>query len=123
MLKEILLAGCGGFIGTAGRYLIGKGCTAIWHHPFPLATFLVNILGCFLIGLLFGLAEHTKLLTPSQNLLLVTGFCGGFTTFSTFANDIWVLGSKGDWTTSLLYLLLSVILGILAVCAGRLLLH
>ena len=57
-------------------------------------------------------------MTPGENVLLITGFCGGFTTFSSFADDMWVLGSKGDWTTFILYLALSVILGVLLVWGG-----
>ena len=119
MFKELLIAGCGGFVGTAGRYLVGKWSGAMWHGAFPMGTFLVNIIGCFLIGLFFGLLENAKVMTPSQNLLLITGFCGGFTTFSSFADDMWILGSKGDWGTFALYLRLRVVFGILCVFAGR----
>ena len=89
MLRDILLAGCGGFVGAAGRLLVCRWTAGVWHGAFPLGTFIVNVSGCFIIGLLFGLLEHAKVLTPTQNLLLVTGFCGSFTTFSTFANDLW----------------------------------
>ena len=58
-------------------------------------------------------------MTPGENVLLITGFCGGFTTFSSFADDMWILGSKGDWTTFAIYLALSVILGVLLVWGGR----
>lgn len=119
MIKEIMIAGCGGFIGTAGRYIINRLTAQFWHDSFPLATFLVNITGCFLIGLFLGMLENTKILSPSHNLLLITGFCGGFTTFSTFANELWTLGSKDDWTVGILYLTFSIAGGILCVCAGR----
>ncbi|WP_279158967.1 fluoride efflux transporter FluC [Muribaculum intestinale] len=114
MIKAMLLAGCGGFVGTCGRYLVGKWCAGMWHGSFPMGTFLVNI-----IGLFFGLLEKAHVMTPGENVLLITGFCGGFTTFSSFADDMWVLGSKGDWTTFILYLALSVILGVLLVWGGR----
>lgn len=84
-----------------------------------MGTFLVNIIGCFIIGLLFGLLEKTNVMTASENVLLITGFCGGFTTFSSFADDMWVLGSKGDWVTFGVYLALSVIIGVALVWAGR----
>lgn len=119
MLKEIVIAGCGGFIGTAGRYLMGKWAHHMFSGAFPMGTFLVNVIGCFIIGLFFGVLENTKILTHSHNILLTTGFCGGFTTFSSFANDMWVLGSKGEWGTFALYLILSVVIGILCVWAGR----
>lgn len=115
----MLIAGTGGFVGTCGRFLVGKWSEALFHGSFPLGTFLVNIVGCFLIGLFFGLMERGNLITAGENVLLITGFCGGFTTFSSFANDMWVLGSKGDWMTFALYLAATVILGILLVWAGR----
>lgn len=119
MFKEILIAGCGGFVGIAGRYLVGKWSAGIWHGAFPMGTFLVNIIGCFIIGLFFGLLENAKVMTPQENVLLITGFCGGFTTFSSFADDMWVLGQQGQWVTFGVYLGLSVVLGILCVWAGR----
>lgn len=119
MIKMMLIAGIGGFFGTCGRFLIGKWSAGIWHGAFPMGTFLVNIIGCFIIGILFGLLEKTHVLSPRENLLLITGFCGGFTTFSTFANDMWVLGNKGDWTTFILYLVLSIVIGVLLIFAGR----
>ena len=115
----MLIAGAGGFVGTCGRFLINKWCAAMFHGAFPIGTFVVNLVGCFIIGLLFGLLEKTNLLTPGHNALLITGFCGGFTTFSTFANDLWVLSSKNEWGTSALYLAMSVVFGILLVWAGR----
>lgn len=74
MFKEIIIAGCGGFVGTAGRYLVGKWSAGMWHGAFPMGTFLVNVIGCFIIGLFFGLLEHAKVMTPSENVLLITGF-------------------------------------------------
>lgn len=119
MIKAMILAGCGGFVGTCGRYLLGKWASGMFHSAFPMGTFLVNIIGCFIIGLFFGLLEKAHVMTPSENVLLITGFCGGFTTFSSFANDLWVLGNKGDWTTGIIYLCTSVIIGVLLVWGGR----
>lgn len=115
----MLIAGVGGFVGTCGRFLIRKWSLEIFHGPFPLGTFLVNVIGCFLIGIFFGLLEKTHVMTPGENVLLITGFCGGFTTFSTFADDIWVLGNKGDWGMAAAYLAATVVIGILLVWAGR----
>lgn len=119
MIKQMLIAGAGGFVGTCGRFLVGKWSGAMWHHAFPMGTFLVNIIGCFIIGLFFGLLERANVMTTGENILLITGFCGGFTTFSSFADDMWVLGSKGDWGTFVLYLVLSIVIGIGLVWAGR----
>lgn len=115
----MLIAGAGGFVGTCGRFLIGKWSSGMYHGAFPMGTFLVNIIGCFIIGLLFGLLEKAHVMTPGENVLLITGFCGGFTTFSSFADDMWVLINKGDWATFGIYLATSVILGVLLVWAGR----
>lgn len=119
MIKSMLIAGIGGFVGTCGRYLVGKLCSGMFHGVFPLGTFLVNMIGCFVIGILFGLLGKTNILTPNEHILLITGFCGGFTTFSSFADDMWVLGNKGDWPVFAIYLAASVICGILLVWAGR----
>lgn len=119
MIKAMLIAGAGGFVGTCGRYLVGKWSSAMFHGSFPMGTFLVNIIGCFIIGLFFGLLENAKVMTANENILLITGFCGGFTTFSSFADDMYLLSNKGDWTTFILYLAASVICGVLLVWAGR----
>jgi len=123
MIKSMLIAGCGGFIGTCGRFLIGKWCATIYHGAFPVGTFTVNLIGCFLIGLFFGLLEKTRVLSPGNSVLLITGFCGGFTTFSTFANDMWKLGENDNWVTCVIYLVASIICGILLVWTGRAIIH
>ena len=97
MIKAMLLAGCGGFVGTCGRYLVGKWCSGMWHGSFPMGTFMVNIIGCFIIGIFFGLLEKAHVMTPGENVLLITGFCGGFTTFSSFADDMWVYILTEKW--------------------------
>ncbi len=116
MIKEMLIAGCGGFVGTCCRYLVGKWCARWWQGDFPVGTFLVNIAGCFLIGLFIGLVERLHLM---HTLLLTTGFCGGFTTFSLFAAEIYGLWGKQEWATVLLYTLASVIIGVVLVWCGR----
>ena len=115
----MLIAGAGGFAGTCGRFLINRWSASLLPGAFPLGTFLVNLIGCFLFGLIFGLLERANLLTSSQNALLLTGFCGGFTTFSAFANDMLQLGDKGEWGSFALYLAGSVAGGLLLVWAGR----
>lgn len=119
MIKSMLIAGVGGFVGTCGRFLVGRWCAALFSGAFPLGTFIVNIVGCFLIGLFFGLLEKTDVVSPGVNVLLITGFCGGFTTFSTFAADMWELGNRGDWATFAVYLAASVVCGVLLVWGGR----
>ena len=128
MLKSMLIAGAGGFVGTCLRYLVGVFARQWFSdaYPlgkyfvnFPLGTFIANILGCLIIGLVFGLSEKTGLLSSNHVLLLATGFCGGFTTFSAFANETLLLTAKGDTLTAAVYLLASVVLGILCVWLGR----
>jgi len=119
MYKMMLIAGCGGFAGTCCRYVVCRWCSRTFEGAFPAGTFVVNMAGCFLIGLFIGMLERNNVLSTGESALLVTGFCGGFTTFSTFANDVLTLGGKGEWTTGILYVLLSVVLGLIAVWCGR----
>lgn len=119
MIKMMLLAGCGGFVGTALRFLVGKICAHVHLGGFPLGTFAVNVVGSFLIGLLFGLAENRGVLTPAASAVMITGFCGGFTTFSTFADDIFLLLQKGQWGIFLTYVISSLVIGVLLVWLGR----
>lgn len=119
MIKMMLLAGCGGFVGTALRFLTGKLCAHVNVGGFPLGTFAVNIVGSLLIGILFGLAEERGMLSPSASAVLITGFCGGFTTFSTFADDMFLLLNKGQFGMFVAYVTLSIVVGLLLVWAGR----
>lgn len=118
-MKMMLLAGVGGFVGTCLRYLTGRLCHLWSLGGFPLGTFVVNVVGCFVIGALLGLAEQKNLLSPSMNVMLVTGFCGGFTTFSSFADDIFLLMQQRHWGIFILYTGLSLVLGIIMVWLGR----
>lgn len=113
MLNNILLVALGGALGSVIRYLLSG-----WNTPsFPLGTFFVNILGSLLIGCLVGWVNK-GVLSPEMKLLLVTGFCGGFTTFSTFANESFGMMKMGDALLAALYVSASIFLGILAVWIG-----
>ena len=118
MIKNILLVGMGGAIGSVFRYLCQKWVHQLYPHPFPLGTFLVNIIGCFLIGIFFAASEKSSFISADWKLFLMTGICGGFTTFSAFAFENMNLIRSGDMTNFLLYTISSVVLGILAVFAG-----
>ena len=112
MIRNLILVALGGAGGSVLRYLLSNINTS-----FPWGTFAVNVLGSFLIGLLVGLMSK-GVLSPEMKLLLVTGFCGGFTTFSTFANESFSMMKAGDVLLTALYVGASVIIGILAVWGG-----
>ena len=115
----MIIAGFGGFIGTCLRFLTGKLAHVITVSAFPWGTFAVNIIGSFVIGIFFGLAEKTHVISPSMNVFLITGFCGGFTTFSSFADDMYLLLQQKHWLYFGLYVGLSFILGLILVWLGR----
>jgi len=119
MISTILCVGAGSFFGGICRFLGSRLMSAYLGTSFPFGTFAVNILGCLLIGLFYGLTENN--LSPNVRLFLTVGFCGGFTTFSTFANEGLQLFKTGNILQFSLYAALSVFLGILAVYAGNLL--
>ena len=118
MIKQILLVGVGGAAGSVTRYVCQVAVNTVYTFRFPMATLLVNVAGCFIIGLLYALAERTSILSPQLRLLLGTGFCGGFTTFSTFAFENMDLIRTGDLPYFILYALSSLVIGIGAVFAG-----
>lgn len=116
--KDILLVGLGGGVGSIARYACQRSIYSLYPHAFPFGTFAVNIAGCFLIGLLIGLIEKGSMIKPELRLLLLTGFCGGFTTFSAFAAENIQLLKDGRLLYFSLYTAGSVVLGILATFAG-----
>ena len=113
-----MIAGVGGFLGTCARFLINRLFVMIWRAPFPLATFTINVVGCFIIGILVGIMGKYAEADPKINAFLVTGFCGGFTTFSTFSLESFRLSSEGEILISLLYMAASVVAGFIAVWLG-----
>lgn len=116
MIKQLILVGVGGSIGSIFRFLISR--IPFSQGPFPWATFIVNIAGCFIIGLLIGLSFKYSFLDENMRLLFVTGFCGGFTTFSTFSLENVLLYQSGNYLALVLYITLSVIFGFSAVFLG-----
>lgn len=116
-MKQLALVFFGGGVGSVLRYVIGKWLNNA-ENGIPYGTFLANILGSLLIGIILGLATKSDSLTQNQTLLLATGFCGGFTTFSTFAYENHVFLKSGDFTSFALYTIGSFVVGFLAVFAG-----
>ncbi|MBO7602498.1 MAG: fluoride efflux transporter CrcB [Bacteroidaceae bacterium] len=113
MIRNIILVAIGGAVGSVCRYLVSKMVAS----SFLWGTFTVNILGSLIIGLLVGLVSKGKL-SPEMKLLLITGFCGGFTTFSTFANESFTMLKAGDALLAALYIGISIKIGIMAVWLG-----
>ncbi|MFT6872782.1 MAG: CrcB protein [Roseivirga sp.] len=118
MLKNLLIVAIGGGVGSALRYLLQETLHKQIDNFEPYGTFVVNILGCLLLGLLAGYAEQEKLINSSLNLLLISGFCGGFTTFSTFALQGNTLFISSKPVQAILYIGLSVVVGLLAAYFG-----
>ncbi|WP_445733870.1 fluoride efflux transporter CrcB [Mariniflexile sp.] len=116
-MKPILLVFFGGGFGSVLRYIIGKYLNN-FENGIPYGTFLANILGSFLIGIILGLAAKNDSLTQNQTLFLATGFCGGFTTFSTFAYENHLFLKSGDFISFAVYTIASFVIGFLAVFLG-----
>lgn len=123
MLRNILVVGVGGFIGSVLRYLGQLFVEKLFHTTFPLGTFLVNILGSLIIGMVFALAEKGNYMNAEWRLFLAVGFCGGFTTFSSFAyNNLTLL--KDHATVQFLFNVFgSITLGVFAVYLGIILIR
>lgn len=110
---ECLIVAFGGAIGAVLRYLIGL-IPLSQKSGFPIKTFLINVIGCFIIGIIAALAEKNSL-NPKIVLFIKVGFCGGFTTFSSFALETQGLLEKGSVFIAILYIILSILVGIFAV--------
>ena len=121
-MAECLFVGIGGFIGSVCRYLIGL-IPLSPSNGFPVKTLAINVAGAFAIGLIAAAAAKNADISPRIVLLLKTGICGGFTTFSTFALEISDLIRGGSWAAAAAYMLLSLILGVAAVFAAEALMH
>lgn len=118
MSRILFLIGTGGLIGSIARYLAATYFTKVFPSAFPYGTFIVNIVGCLIIGIIFGISERFSWLTPEWRMFLATGFCGGFTTFSSFAYENIKLIQEGNFLVFATYSIASFALGLLAVFIG-----
>ncbi|PVD51191.1 fluoride efflux transporter CrcB [Terrimonas sp.] len=117
-MRAILFIWLGGGFGSVLRYLVQLGTSKLFTVTFPAGTFVVNISGCFVIGLLYGLATKYAALTMEWRLFLITGICGGYTTFSSFSYEGISLFRQGNYTYFILYTVLSVVVGLLSTFFG-----
>ena len=118
MIKSFLIVGIGSFIGGTLRYGISTLMKQVCHQGFPWGTLLVNLLGCLVIGVLYALFSKYSSLSNPWCLLLTTGLCGGFTTFSTFANESMQMLQQGNVGGFIGYVATSIIAGISLVALG-----
>ena len=118
MIKNFLIVGLGGAAGSILRYAVQKIFSSQSAAAFPTATLLVNIVGCFLIGILWGMVSRSLSWNEEMKLLLMTGFCGGFTTFSAFTLEGIGLLNENKTALFFIYLTASVAGGLLATFIG-----
>lgn len=118
MMKTFLMIGIGGGIGSMLRYCVQLYAGRYLTQNFPVGTLLVNISGCLLIGIFYGLSIKNTAITPDWRLFLITGLCGGYTTFSSFSFESISLFRQGNYAYFLLYTSLSFVLGLSATVLG-----
>lgn len=116
---NVLFVGAGGFFGAIARYLLAGAVYQLFpNSSFPSGTTVVNVLGCFVIGLLNGLLETRQVFGPETRLFLLIGLLGGFTTFSTFGFETMALMKDGEFLLAVMNVLVQVIFGLAAVFIG-----
>lgn len=115
-----MIIGTGGFLGSVARFFTSKYIQQLFPFSFPIGTLVVNILGSLLLGVIYGLLDRGELLSNEMRLFLTVGFCGGFTTFSTFVYENASLLKDGNFLQSALYAGLSLFVGLIALYIGNL---
>jgi fluoride exporter len=118
LLKSMLFVAFGGALGSVARFLISYGIGKYYSQPFPVATFITNCIGCLLIGMLYAYSIKNNLGNSYFNFLLITGFCGGFTTFSSFSYENFNLIQQQNIVTSFIYIMASVLVGLIFTLIG-----
>lgn len=119
MIRTLLSVGGGSFLGGIARYLVKLGCERLFPAAaLPLGTMAANVAGCFLIGLFYGIASRHASMSQDILLFLTVGFCGGFTTFSTFVNENFTMLQGGEVLNAVLYAGLSLAVGLLFLYLG-----
>lgn len=118
MIKSLLIVGIGSFFGGALRYYLSFLMKTVCNQDFPWGTLLVNLIGCFLFGVVFAIFNRASSPTNTWCLLLTTGVCGGFTTFSAFAHESVQMLQNGNLLGFASYIVISIILGLLLIALG-----
>jgi CrcB protein len=119
-MRILLIIGTGGFIGSVFRYLLTQWMHRIFETTFPIGTMVVNIVGSFIIGIIYALSEKGGILTPEWRMFLAVGICGGFTTFSSFAYENLNMLNLEQYLYSAIYIGTSLVFGLIAVYLGNL---
>ena len=118
MIRSLIMVFLGGGLGSMVRFSLGRWISALHNHHFPFGTLLVNIIACFILGLIIGLADHRQIFTPPARLFWTVGFCGGFSTFSTFSHETFYLIQSGFNLSMIAYVALSLLFCVFAVYLG-----
>ena len=118
LLKGFLVVGCGGLLGAMARHAVNLAVASFWSRPFPLATFLINVSGSFILGFFSTLAATRLSLAPEWRLFVATGFVGAYTTFSTFEYETHRLTEAGTVAWAAVNVISSVVAGFAAVWIG-----
>ena len=118
MIKAVLLVGTGGFAGSISRFLLATYIDKQLNSIFPYGTLTVNILGCLILGIIYGLAEKYQIMTAEIRFMLATGFCGSFTTFSSFSYANHLMLQNQQWSQLMTYIIGSVVIGLIATIGG-----
>lgn len=113
-----LAVALGGIVGCCARYGVTQLLQLVYGRAFPLATFIINVAGCFFMGFLFFITLERLSVNPMLRTAILTGGLGGFTTFSTFAMEALLLAEEGETRTAVIYVLGSVLLGLIAAFTG-----
>ena len=117
-MKSLLLLFLGGGLGSVIRFSLSKWISSLHNHHFPWGTLVVNVVACLVLGWIIGLADHKHIVSPSARLFWTVGFCGGFSTFSTFSSETLELIQSGLTASLVLYIAGSVLLCVAATYAG-----
>lgn len=116
--SSIVIVFVGGGVGSIVRFLLGKWVNGLHTHHFPFGTLTVNIVACLVLGYVVGLADHRQLISPAARLFWAVGFCGGFSTFSTFSAEALSLMQSGFHVSTLIYIVSSLLFCLLATFGG-----